>query len=256
MTVTDWHPITHGESGAGVFRSSDGSRYAKRVGPAAVADLATERDRVSWAHDHGLPVPAVIDWGVTEDGGAFLITSAVGGVAADQLTESGLRAAWPSVVAAVRALHGLEVDDCPYRRDLDDMLSRARAVVAAGAVNPEFLRDEDRDVPAAALLARVEGEADVRRRQESADRVVCHGDLCLPNLLIDHERHTVEGFIDLGRLGVADRHADLALLLANTADTVPGFADDAKAGLVAGYPAAVDDGRLRFYLELDPLTWG
>ena len=70
------------------------------------------------------------------------------------------------------------------------------------------------------------------------------------------DRLAVEGFIDLGRLGLADRHADLALVFANTADTFPGFAEDASAGLAAGYPAAIDEDRLRFYLALDPLTWG
>lgn len=239
-----------------MFRSADGARYAKVVGPSAVADLAAERDRVAWAHGRGLPVPSVIDWDLTEDGGAVLITSAVGGVGADRLSETTLRSVWPAVVESVRALHGIAVDDCPFRRDLDEMLSRARSVVAAGAVNPEFLRDEDRDVSPAELLMRVERETDLRRRQEVADQVVCHGDLCLPNILIDPDRLTVEGFVDLGRLGVADRHADLALLLANTADSVPGFAEDAAAGLAAGYPAEVDPERLRFYLALDPLTWG
>ncbi|MED5815104.1 APH(3'') family aminoglycoside O-phosphotransferase [Mycolicibacterium sp. 050232] len=253
--MTDWHPVSHGESGAGVFRSADGARYAKVVGPAAVADLVAERDRVAWAHGRGLSVPSVIDWGTTEDGGAVLVTSAVGGVAADRLTETALRTAWPSIVQAVRDLHGIAAD-CPYRRDLDEMLDRARSVVAAGAVNPEFLCDEDRDVPAGELLARVEREAGLRRRQEATDEVVCHGDLCLPNILIDPDRLTVEGFVDLGRLGIADRHADLALLLANTADSFPGFAEDAAAGLAAGYPAEVDPERLHFYLALDPLTWG
>lgn len=254
--MTEWLPVTRGESGAGVFRNADGSSYAKVVDAAAVADLAAERDRVSWAHRHGVPGPAVIDWRVTEDGGACLITSTVRGVAADRLSESALRAAWPAIVEAVRTLHALPADGCPYRRDLDDMLARARAVVGAGAVNPEFLSDEDREVPAEALLDRVEREADLRRRQEAADRVVCHGDLCLPNILVDPDGLTVEGFIDLGRLGLADRHADLALLLANTADAVPGFAEEATAGLAAGYPAQVDPERLRFYLALDPLTWG
>lgn len=254
--MTDWQPVTRGESGAGVFRNADGSRYAKVVDAVAVADLVAERDRVSWAHGHGLPVPAVIDWGSTEGGGAVLVTSAVGGVAADRLTETALRTAWPSIVAAVRTLHGIAPAECPYRRDLDEMLGRARSVVAAGAVVPEFLRDEDQDVPADELLARVERETELRRRQEADDQVVCHGDLCLPNILIDPDLLTVEGFVDLGRLGLADRHADLALLLANTADTFPGFAEAAAAGLAGGYPAHVDPERLRFYLALDPLTWG
>ncbi|MGV9798302.1 APH(3'') family aminoglycoside O-phosphotransferase [Mycobacterium sp. NPDC003449] len=249
-------PVAHGESGAPVFRSADGSRYTKVVGPAGVADLAAERDRVSWSHGYGLPAPAVLDWGPTADAGAYLVTSAVDGVPADQLTESALRAAWPSIVTAVRALHGIAVADCPFRRDLDLMLDRARTVVAAGALRRDFLRDEDRGIPAAVLLARVEREAQARRGQEARDRVVCHGDLCLPNLLVDQDRPAFTGFVDLGRLGVADWHADLALLLANTADTVPGFAAEAEAGLAAGYPAPVDPERVRFYLGLDPLTWG
>ena len=126
--MTEWLPVTRGESGAGVFRNADGSSYAKVVDAAAVADLAAERDRVSWAHRHGVPGPAVIDWRVTEDGGACLITSTVRGVAADRLSESALRAAWPAIVEAVRTLHALPADGCPYRRDLDDMLARARAV--------------------------------------------------------------------------------------------------------------------------------
>ncbi|MCW1820326.1 APH(3'') family aminoglycoside O-phosphotransferase [Mycolicibacterium conceptionense] len=254
--MTAWLPVTGGESGASVFRSADGSRYAKVVGAAGVADLAAERDRVAWAGEQGLPVPAVIDWHTTADGGARLITSAVAGVAADSLPEAALRAAWPGIVAALAALHGLAPTSCPFSRELDVMLSRARAVVAADAVNPEFLSDDDRGVAATELLARIEREAELRRRQEPADRVVCHGDLCLPNIMVDPEGCTVEGFIDLGRLGVADRHADLALLLANTAETFPGFAADAAAGVAAGYPAEVDEQRLRFYLGLDPLTWG
>lgn len=256
MFDRDWHPVAHGESGAGVFRSADGSRYAKVVGPTAVDALTAERDRMSWARQRGVPVPAVLDWAATGGGGAYLISSAVEGVPADQLPESALRAAWPSVVASVRALHGIPVRACPYRRDLDTMLALARAVVTADAVNPDFLRDEDKAIPATELLQRVEHEVVLRRQQEAVDVAVCHGDLCLPNILVDPDTPTFTGFIDLGRLGVADRHADLALLLANTAEVFPGLADEAAAGLTPGYPYRVDLDRLRFYLDLDPLTWG
>lgn len=237
-----------------MFRSPDGSHYVKVVGAHAVAELAAERDRVSWASEHGIPAPSVVDWGVTDGGGAYLVTTALAGVPADRLTEAGLRAAWRSIVAAVRALHDIPPQACPYRRELDSMLARAHAVVAAGAVNPEFLRDEDRTVPAEDLLSRIERDAAARRTQEARDLVVCHGDLCLPNILVEAEQMT--GFIDLGRLGRADRHADLALLLANTADTFPGFGAEAATGLAAEYPAPIDDDRLTYYLGLDPLTWG
>jgi aminoglycoside phosphotransferase len=40
---------------------------------------------------------------------------------------------------------------------------------------------------------------------------VCHGDYCLPNVLIAEGE--ISGFVDLGELGVADRWSDLATAL-------------------------------------------
>src|SRR5205807_5569978 len=39
--------------------------------------------------------------------------------------------------------------------------------------------------------------------------VVCHGDACAPNTLLDHNGHWT-GHVDFGLLGIADRWADLA----------------------------------------------
>lgn len=138
------------------------------------------------------------------------------------------------------------------------MVAVAREVVARDAVNPEFLPDEQRGTPGPELLGRLTGQLARRREEEAADLVVCHGDLCLPNIVLDPETLDVAGFIDLGRLGVADRHADLALLLANARETWPDEerARDADAAFAEWYGLAPDPGRLRFYLHLDPLTWG
>ncbi len=61
------------------------------------------------------------------------------------------------------------------------------------------------------------------------------------------------GLIDLSRLGLGDRHVDLALLVANAAEswTSANQVDRAFALLPAPDPA-----RLAFYLRLDPLTRG
>jgi aminoglycoside phosphotransferase len=43
---------------------------------------------------------------------------------------------------------------------------------------------------------------------QEADLVVGHGDLCAPNVLLTDARSSA-GYVDVGKLGVADRAADL-----------------------------------------------
>ncbi|MEV1044069.1 APH(3'') family aminoglycoside O-phosphotransferase [Streptomyces sp. NPDC049916] len=253
----DWLPVTVGESGAFVFRSADASRYAKCVPAAHAADLAAERDRIVWLSAQGVPGPAVLDWYDT-GAGACLVTSAVPGIPADQVPAEDLRGSWSRIADAVRRLHEVPVSQCPFRRGLDTMIALARDVVARDAVNPQFLPVEQQHTPPSDLLARLTQQTPQRRAQEAHDAVVCHGDLCLPNIMLDPHTLDVSGFIDLGRLGRADRYADLALLLTNARET---WADEEQAqaadvAFAERYGIALDHDRLRFYLHLDPLTWG
>ncbi len=83
------------------------------------------------------------------------------------------------------------------------MFERARDVVARNAVNADFLPDEDQSTPPDQLLARVSAELPIRLEQEAGDRVVCHGDACMPNFLVDPSTLQCTGVVDLGRLGVS-----------------------------------------------------
>ncbi|NUS91225.1 MAG: APH(3'') family aminoglycoside O-phosphotransferase [Nocardia sp.] len=256
-SIEDWSPVTSGESGAAVFRDEDATRYAKCVPAAEASALKSEHDRVQWLAEQRVPGPHVLDWHSGE-AGALLMTSAVPGIPAEQLSAADLRAAWEHIVGAVRGLHELPAHRCPFDRGLDTMVALARDVIGRDAVNPEFLPVEQQDMRPEELLARLEPEIARMRAHEAVDTVVCHGDLCLPNIIVDPETLTVAGFIDLGRLGSADRYADLALLLANARET---WANEeqalaADALFAAGYGLVLDRDRLNFYLHLDPLTWG
>lgn len=252
-----WEPVTDGESEASVFRSADGSRYAKCVPAGHVASLEAERDRVDWLSTQGVPVPRVLDWRVSA-AGAGLVTSAVVGVPADRVPAPLLQAAWEPIADAVRRLHDLPPRQCPFTRDLTQMFAAARDVVARGAVNPEFLPEDQQQTHPEELLARLAPQLERRLGQEAAETVVCHGDLCLPNIILDPKSLTVAGFIDLGRLGRADPYADIALLLATGRETWTDGqqANSAEAAFANRYGIVLDRDRERFYLHLDPLTWG
>lgn len=251
-----WGPVAAGESRAAVFRRDDGGVFAKCVAPDDVDDLRGERDRIRWLTGTGVPGPSVADWTTTERG-ACLVLTAVPGVPASELPSSLLLRAWPSMVRVLRRVHDLPVADCPFDRTLSSMFRIAQDVVRRGAVNPDFLAEDQQGVPDATLLADLRAELDVRLAQEPADLVVCHGDACLPNVMVDPDTLSCTGLVDLGRLGVADRHADLALLRANARETWEGDDEVRAERLLAREYGTdrLDAERLRFYLHLDPLTW-
>ncbi len=254
----DWTPVRSGESGDLVYQRDDGRAFAKIAPVARSAELAGERDRLAWLHGQGIACPEVIDWRDGEEG-ACLVMTAIPGVTAVDLPGSDLLKAWPSMARQLWILHELPADQCPFDRSLSLMFERAVDVVARNAVNPDFLPDEDKSTGARELLERVGRELPARFDQEAVDRVVCHGDACMPNFMIDPESFQCTGLIDLGRLGTADRYVDLALMVANARESWASREEEAEAFAILFDTLGIkvpDTERLAFYLRLDPLTWG
>jgi streptomycin 3"-kinase len=252
----EWEPVGGGESGASVVFDRAQQRYAKIVSSEQVAELAAERDHTVWINRTSIPSAPVLEWRET-DAGACLVTQAVRGVPASELDAPALRRAWPSVVVVVRALHGLATDRCPFDRTLAQMMSLARASVAEGRVVVEFLPVALQRIPPTQILEQIEADLPIRLAQERTQLVVCHGDLCLPNILVDPDTGQVKALIDLGRLGTADPYGDIALLLATAHET---WSDEAMARradreFAEIYGTELDPERRDFYLRLDPLTW-
>ena len=82
--------------------------------------------------------------------------------------------------------------------------------------------------------------------------VVCHGDACAPNTLIDDDGAWT-GHVDLGALGLGDRWADIAVAAMSTEwNYGPGWHD----ALLDAYGVAPDATRLAFYRQLWNATLG
>jgi kanamycin kinase len=89
--------------------------------------------------------------------------------------------------------------------------ARVRVRVRAGLVDParDFHPEHAHLRPHGALAALRR----LRPAVDSGDLVVCHGDCCLPNVLVSGTGGgmAVSGFVDVGELGVAERWWDLAV---------------------------------------------
>lgn len=89
-------------------------------------------------------------------------------------------------------------------------------------------------------------EVDVHTPPSIDALVVCHGDACCPNTLLDDAgRWTAH--VDLGLLGTGDRWGDIAVAAMSTEwNFGPGWGDL----LIESYGVEPDHGRLRYYRDL------
>lgn len=212
------------------------TRYLKlRVGRRQ-GQLTDERDRLVWAHGR-LPVPRPLDHGIA-DGMEWLLLSGLPGRDATHPDLTGDQATLVGLLAqGLHAFHDVDPRDCPFDFRLDTALDRARHRVEEGLVVPEDLHREHQHLTPADVLARL-----VDERPRTEDVVVCHGDYCLPNVLIQGGQ--VVGYLDLGDLGLADRWWDLAVATWSvTWNLGPGWEDL----FLEAYGVAPDHERVAYY---------
>jgi kanamycin kinase len=236
-----WTRVDTGLSGDAVFRR-DGEY--RKITPAARLEAAT----LEWLAGQGVPVPEVID---VED--SWLVTREVAGrTAAEPWPPAAHERVVDALAEITAALHRLPVDDCPFDRSLATVSLLAHERVDDGSVALEDLDEERRGWSGAQLIAELD-----RALPEMIDRerlVVTHGDLCLPNVILDPDTLSVVAVIDTARVGRADRYADIALMCRSLAcdELNPQY----DAGLANRYLRRLghherDDDKLAFYRLID-----
>lgn len=248
-----WVPVEVGMSGAWVYRSADGAVHAKCVGAADIGALRLERDKIEWLATTSIPGPRLVDWMVSE-AGAALVISTVRGIPACDIPRRLVDRAAASMADLLADLHALPIEGCPFVRRLDRTVADAADAVRQGAVDITDFDYSRLFRSAEDLLTELSQRQPRAGELERDDLVVCHGDPCLPNLLIDPEHGDCLGVIDLGRLGVADRYLDLALTVRSMSAPEMNEQYDARdaAAFLSQYGISdPDPWRLDFYCLLD-----
>lgn len=230
-------------SGALVVPVGDPAHFYIKIAAIDGADpVVREAKRLAWLERQGLPAPRVVAC-AERDGRGFLLTTALPGRPAASLHGNLAREnVLAELARAARLLHAVPAAQCPFPADAATRLVQARENLARGLVDAAAFDTEQAGARPESLLA------DLATSQPTLeDRVVAHGDLTLDNILIDRDRLT--GFVDVARLGVCDRHCDLALLHRSLHHRVSPEA--AERFLDCYGRNAVDPARLAWYRLLD-----
>lgn len=213
-------PVWLNHKGGVTFRTDDG-RFIKHGPLNAETSMAGEAERLRWAGAF-TPVPRVLDAGAdaTDE---WLVTGAVAGRSAiDPRWVAEPVTAVRAIGEGLRALHdALPVASCPYDWGVPARIANA---AARGIRLPDALHD----APSVDLL------------------VVCHGDACAPNTLLDDDGHWT-AHVDLAGLGLGDRWADIAVAAISTGRNYgPGW----ENALLDAYGIGPDPERMAYYRDL------
>ena len=201
-----------------------------------------------------IPVPEILDT-VLHDGFRWtLMTRLSGDMACADAWRSDPHRLVRVLADAMRRLWAVDVTGCPVDQSPQAKLDRAARIVEAGQVDlglvePDTFGEKGFPSPAALLCW-------LRENRPACDRVLTHGDFCLPNLFLKDWRFT--GFLDLGRSGAGDRWTDIAIAWRSLRDNFGGHYGEAVAGfhpdeLFDALGIEKDPVKLRYYLLMDEL---
>ncbi|MGF6173156.1 APH(3') family aminoglycoside O-phosphotransferase [Ensifer sp. 4252] len=191
------------ESSVFLFNAKDRLPLVLKVEEAGPFDeLVDEAERLEWLGRQGMPCPRVIAREVYAQKN-WLLMEAVEGI---DLASSTLPASDQIVLMAeaLRRMHALDVDTCPFDHRIGARVAIARLRAYAGIIDQTDFDDERLGKTAEDLFVELQA-----RIPQEGKPVVTHGDACLPNIIVRDGRFA--GFIDCSRLGVADPYQDLAL---------------------------------------------
>lgn len=146
-----------------------------------------------------------------------------------------------ALAAFLRRLHSIPVCNCPFNSDRVFRLAQAQSRMNNGLVDASDFDDERNGWPVEQVWKEMH-----KLLPFSPDSVVTHGDFSLDNLIFDEVN--LIGCIDVGRVGIADRYQDLAILW----NCLGEFSPSLQKRLFQKYGIDNPDmNKLQFHLMLD-----
>ena len=149
-----------------------------------------------------LPVPKVISFVEDDHQRYLLMTRIKGKMSCDKYYMEHPNELIPILAKSIKMLWKIDI------KDLDNELPRAEFRVDNGLVDisdaePDTFGENGRFENPRELLTWLQDN------RPPYEPVLSHGDLCLPNILIDNG--DISGFIDMGNCGIADKWEDIAM---------------------------------------------
>lgn len=232
-------------------------QYVLKVSPRS-AEAENEASLLqSWLPDK-LPVPKIFEVAVNNQYVFVLMERLNHLTAAEPSVRQKPQQLMQTLAKSLKQLWEVDISSCPSDQSLKNKLVHARINVLLNRVAMQQAEENtfgpDKFENPMALLKWLE------ENQPQEDLVFSHGDMCLPNVFLNHDLSHIRAYIDLGRAGIADRYQDIALVYRSLKHNFAGVYDDyqvveAKASDLFSYLEMVPDwDKINYFILLDELA--
>lgn len=237
-----WRQIHYGLSPSQVFRlesPNKNSLYLKTSPRIPGFSLLQEKMRLDWLKNR-LSVPEVLLFSEDENTDYLLLSEIPGSPASDDSLKNNIPRVIEHLVNGLKMIHKLPIKNCPFDERLDYKIKLVKERMLKCLVD-ETDFDEERQ-------GRTTEDAfrELVETKPAENLVFTHGDYCLSNVIFKDGK--LNGFVDWGNAGVADRYQDIALL---TRSILHNFGEDLTKNVFEIYGVEPDLQKLHFYRLLD-----
>lgn len=206
-------------------------------------NLGPEVERLVWLNGK-LSIPSIVSYSTLETREYLLLTEVPGLPGDDEKWSNNISGLVEKLAKEVHTIHSLPKSDCPFSASMEVLLEKAERIVRYQMLNPQDLSEGFRHRTIKNLFDEM-----LQLRPTDECIVFTHGDLCLPNIIIQHGG--TAGFVDWGLAGLADHHRDIALLLRSIRSNL---GDKWGQKFLDEYGSDVDEQKIQFYMLLDQFT--
>lgn len=206
-------------------------------------NLYEEKIRLSWL-EYKLTIPNIIEYLQTKSKEYLLLTEIPGLAGDDKKWLANFNCFVEVLVEQINKMHSLPVENCPFVSRLDTLLASAEYITRHELIDLRKLSEEYRHRTTAELFKEL-----LQLQPSNEEIAFTHGDLCLPNILIQ-EKVSV-GFIDWNRAGLSDPYRDIALLNRSICSN---FGLRYSQIFLGSYSKEIDVQKIKFYTLLDQFS--
>jgi aminoglycoside phosphotransferase len=232
-----------GLSPSKVFRleaANKNSLYLKTSPRVPGFSLLQEKLKLKWLENR-LSVPKVLQFAEDKNTDYLLLSEISGRPANDDCLKKDVSRVIEQLASGLKTIHSLPIEGCPFDTRLDSAIELARERMVKGLVEEKDFDEERQGRIAEDIFQEL-----IAAKPTDEDLTFTHGDYCVPNVILKNGK--LNGFVDWGNAGVADKYQDLALLSRSVSYN---FGEEWEESVFEIYGIEPDCEKIYFYRLLD-----